>query len=163
MSGQATAFIPSCISHSSGCISICTFCPDDLLRFTCLQWQPVYFFENKPHMPKSYPSPMFPYFFSHAFPSAPPPGFHVVLHPCFCPRLSLPCAPSEQAVTGVTGSSSGRVLCGQLSSAVVTQTGNHLRTAPRIPTSTAQLKGFCQPDFRPGSPRALATHQKKGS
>lgn len=99
------------LSHSSGCISFCTFPPDNLLRFTCFQWQPAYFFENKPHMPRSYPSLMFPHLFSHAFPTAPPPGFHV-LCPGFCPCLSLPCAPSEQAVTGVTGSTSGRVLCG---------------------------------------------------
>lgn len=109
MSGQATASVPLLHrSHSSGCISTHALSLNDLLGLTCFQWQPSCFFKNKLHVPQSHPSPTFPHLFSHAFPSAPPPGFHVVLRLRFCPRLPLPCACSEQAVMGATGSSSGR-------------------------------------------------------
>lgn len=76
--------------------------------------------KTNPTCPSLILLPPFPHLLPQVFPSAPPPAFYAVLRLPFCPCFSSPCAPSEQAVMGVTGSSCGRAkMCFVVSSRVL--------------------------------------------
>lgn len=166
MSGQAVSPVPlPHLSHSLGCVSTCTLFPGDLLRFTCFQWQPAYFFKNEPHMPLSHPFPTFPHLFSHVFPFVPPLVFMQSSVSACVPGFLSPVPPLNRLWWQWLATVLGGQECALwlALSTVMTRTGSHLCAPLRIPTSAAQVKVFHQSNFTPRSPRAPASHQEKGS
>lgn len=141
-------------SHTMPWHPLFTLCPLSLFPQMTSPDSPVsngslpVFFKNKPHVSKpchsSFPTSSL---MTSAFLSPPPPHFHLVSWPYFCPHCTLPFPPCP-LWGGCDGSDwllfwEGKsLLCGYLLSIVLTTTGNHLRAPPPIPTSIAEVKGF---------------------
>lgn len=136
-----------------------------LLRLTCFQWLLAHFLKNKPHVPQSHPSPTFPHLFPQFFPSTPPPSFRALLCFPFCPCLSSPCAPSEQAVMGVMGSSCGRAECALWLALECCYDLNRKSSLllPTFPPVPLKSKGFTNLTSYPATPESQQPTRRKAA